>query len=261
MWLQSGVLVGWTMDGIEDRWPDRAEELMPNTRQRLRGLRAELTAPKIGRIHRRRFEFEEAAAALFADVDVLLTPTTAVPAFAAEGPPPGGAMSTPFTMLANLCWNPATSVPCGFTSDGLPVGLQIVARRHRDDCRLRLARILEQTQPWPQDDQRGRRPVPPDRQARRSACTAVLLVAEEALDLGDEVGGVGVVGVLLVVGLLEAGEERLEVVVVGDDLVDAARGRPPTPPRARWCRRRTDSSSATRRTRARAAVGDDGPDT
>ena len=49
--------------------------------------------------------------ALFGEVDVLLTPTTAVPAFPAEGPPPGGAMATPFTMLANLCWNPSISRP------------------------------------------------------------------------------------------------------------------------------------------------------
>jgi aspartyl-tRNA(Asn)/glutamyl-tRNA(Gln) amidotransferase subunit A len=97
------------------------------------------------------------AAALFDEIDVLLTPTTAVPAFAAEGPPPSEinghevhpAMSTPYTMLANLCWNPAISVPAGFSSDGLPIGLQIVARRHHDEVPLRLARILEQVRPWP----------------------------------------------------------------------------------------------------------------
>ena len=43
----------------------------------------------------------------------------------------------------------AISVPAGVTSDGLPVGLQIMARRHRDEVPLRLARIFEQTQPWP----------------------------------------------------------------------------------------------------------------
>lgn len=148
VWLQSGVLSMWTTEGIEDRWPDRAGELMGYTRQGVESSQA-LTAPTIGRIHRRRFTFEQAAAALFAEVDVLLTPTTAVPAFAAEGPPPGGAMSTPFTMLANLAWNPATTVPCGRTSEGLPVGLQIVARRHRDDVALRLARLSEQATPWP----------------------------------------------------------------------------------------------------------------
>jgi aspartyl-tRNA(Asn)/glutamyl-tRNA(Gln) amidotransferase subunit A len=106
---------------------------------------------------RRREALTEQAAALFGEVDVLLTPTTAVPAFDADGPPPseiagqevGMAMSTPFTMLANLCWNPAVSVPAGLTAEGLPVGLQIVARRHHDEVPLRLARILEQARPWP----------------------------------------------------------------------------------------------------------------
>jgi aspartyl-tRNA(Asn)/glutamyl-tRNA(Gln) amidotransferase subunit A len=108
---------------------------------------------------RRREQLVADAARLFGDIDVLLTPTTAVPAFPAEGPPPEvidgqpahplGAMATPFTMLANLCWNPAVSVPAGVTAAGLPVGLQVVARRHHDEIPLRLARIWEQTQPWP----------------------------------------------------------------------------------------------------------------
>ena len=58
-------------------------------------------------------------------------------------------MATPYTMPANLCWNPAISVPAGLTADGLPVGLQIIAGRHRDAVPLRLARILEQARPWP----------------------------------------------------------------------------------------------------------------
>jgi aspartyl-tRNA(Asn)/glutamyl-tRNA(Gln) amidotransferase subunit A len=52
-------------------------------------------------------------------------------------------------MLTNLCWNPAISVPAGVTRDGLPVGLQIMTRRHADDVALRLARILEVARPWP----------------------------------------------------------------------------------------------------------------
>jgi Asp-tRNA(Asn)/Glu-tRNA(Gln) amidotransferase A subunit family amidase len=87
----------------------------------------------------------------------MLTPSTAVPAFVAEGPMPdningvevSGAMAVPFTMLANLCWFPAITVPIGLTGDGLPVGLQINARRHRDDVALRLARMFEQDRPWP----------------------------------------------------------------------------------------------------------------
>jgi aspartyl-tRNA(Asn)/glutamyl-tRNA(Gln) amidotransferase subunit A len=52
-------------------------------------------------------------------------------------------------MIANLCWNPAVSLPCGLTRAGLPVGLQIMGRRHADDVVLRLARILERERPWP----------------------------------------------------------------------------------------------------------------
>jgi len=62
---------------------------------------------------------------------------------------PAMAMAVPFTMLANLCWNPAVSVPAGVTSAGLPVGLQVMVHRHADEVALRLARILEQVRPWP----------------------------------------------------------------------------------------------------------------
>jgi len=150
VWLQSGVLSDWVIDGLEERWPARKAELMGFTRRGFESSES-LTVPAVGRIHRRRFAFEQAVAAIFGEVDVLLTPSTAVPAFAAEGPPPGGALATPFTMLANLCWNPSTSVPVGYTSEGLPVGLLVTARRHRDDVCLRLARVLEQARPWPRD--------------------------------------------------------------------------------------------------------------
>ena len=80
-----------------------------------------------------------------------------MPAFPAEGLFPreiNGVevrpeMSVPFTMLANLCWNPAMSVPAGLTSEGLPIGLQIVGRRHADDVVLRLGRLFERAHPWP----------------------------------------------------------------------------------------------------------------
>jgi aspartyl-tRNA(Asn)/glutamyl-tRNA(Gln) amidotransferase subunit A len=136
------------LDIEPDMWPSRADDFTLYVRQALEATEGH-TLPKYARMLRRRYQLELDCAALFAEIDVLLMPSTAVPAFAAEGPPPGGAMATPFTMLANLCWNPAVSVPCGLTSDGLPVGLQIMTRRHRDDVALRLARIFEQTCPWP----------------------------------------------------------------------------------------------------------------
>ena len=105
----------------------------------------------------RRRQLEAEVAALHDEVDVVVTPTTSVPPFAAEGPIPEviagqsvfPAMAVPFTMVANLCWNPAVSVPAGLTAAGLPVGVQIQGPRHADEVVLRLARILEQARPWP----------------------------------------------------------------------------------------------------------------
>jgi aspartyl-tRNA(Asn)/glutamyl-tRNA(Gln) amidotransferase subunit A len=155
VWLSAGAADLW-MDLEEGMWPDRRDDFDLPVRVGLE--RSEhLTIPWYARALERRRRLEDEVAALFRDVDVVLTPATAVAAFAAEGPMPnviGGqkvhpAMGVPFTMLANLCWNPAISVPAGLTSDGLPVGLQVFSRRHADEVVLRLARVLEQAQPWP----------------------------------------------------------------------------------------------------------------
>jgi aspartyl-tRNA(Asn)/glutamyl-tRNA(Gln) amidotransferase subunit A len=155
MWLGSGALDVW-LDIEPDMWPARAGELGGLARGSLQRTE-DWTPARLARVQRRRWTFEEEVAALFRDIDVLLTPTTAVTAFAAEGPMPfeiagrdaSRSGPTPMTMLANLCWNPAISVPAGVSGDGLPIGLQIVGRRHRDDVVLRLARLFEQARPWP----------------------------------------------------------------------------------------------------------------
>ena len=86
--------------------------------------------------------------------DLLLTPALAVPAFAAGTLAPAGWESdeywlkwTPFTYPFNLTQQPACSIPCGFSSDGLPIGLQIVADNYREDLVLRAARAYEQARP------------------------------------------------------------------------------------------------------------------
>jgi aspartyl-tRNA(Asn)/glutamyl-tRNA(Gln) amidotransferase subunit A len=52
-----------------------------------------------------------------------------------------------FTYPFNLTQQPAASIPCGFTSDGLPAGLQIVGRMHDDATVLRAARAYEMVNP------------------------------------------------------------------------------------------------------------------
>jgi aspartyl-tRNA(Asn)/glutamyl-tRNA(Gln) amidotransferase subunit A len=156
-WLSAGAMDLW-LDLEDGMWPAGRDDVTRYSRTVLEQTE-DYPIRRFARTVQHRQQLVADAARLFDEIDVLLTPTTAVPAFAAAGPPtavidgeptnPPGAGATPFTMLANLCWNPAISVPAGRTEDGLPVGLQIVARRHQDEIPLRLARILEQTRPWP----------------------------------------------------------------------------------------------------------------
>lgn len=155
-WLSSGPLDLW--HGIEPgMWPKVADDVTFYVRGALEQTQ-EYPLPRYAQALQRKQQLVRDCARIFDEVDVLLCPTTAVPAFPAEGPPPSeiggrevanGAMATPFTMLANICWNPAASVPAGLSQDGLPIGLQIVAARHRDDIVMRLARIFELARPWP----------------------------------------------------------------------------------------------------------------
>jgi aspartyl-tRNA(Asn)/glutamyl-tRNA(Gln) amidotransferase subunit A len=105
---------------------------------------------------RRRDELLRAIAAVFDEVDLLLTPTVALTAFVAEGPPPleingqsvGGMGSVPFTAPFNISGMPAVSIPVGNAPDGLPVGLQAVTRRHDEELVLGCGALAEANRPW-----------------------------------------------------------------------------------------------------------------
>ncbi|GIU84816.1 MAG: amidase [Acidimicrobiales bacterium] len=168
VWTACGQLDLWYRVRLGEDWPDRASDLTPYVRRVLEQTH-DRVLPTLVEANERRQRLQEEVAELFEKVDVVLSPTTAVPAFAAEGPPPDRiagvdvhpAMSVPFTMVANLCWNPACSVPAGSTGEGLPVGLQVMARRHRDDVVLRLARIVEEVRPWPRHAPADKLAYPP----------------------------------------------------------------------------------------------------
>jgi aspartyl-tRNA(Asn)/glutamyl-tRNA(Gln) amidotransferase subunit A len=144
------------MDLEPEMWPDQAEALSEYVRPTIRRFES-VMAPRLADAWKSRQRLDEELAGLFNEIDVLLTPTTALPAFAAEWPMPSvingtevhPSMTVPFTMLANLGGHPAVSLPAGRTAGGLPVGLQVQCRRHADEVVLRLARLYEKARPWP----------------------------------------------------------------------------------------------------------------
>ena len=90
------------------------------------------------------------------EYDLLLTPTMSVPAFQVGQFPrviDGQSVDPrlgymPYTPVFNLTGQPAASVPCGFTEDGMPIGLHIVGRRGEEKTVLRASAAFEEARPW-----------------------------------------------------------------------------------------------------------------
>jgi aspartyl-tRNA(Asn)/glutamyl-tRNA(Gln) amidotransferase subunit A len=129
----------------------------------IKGVKAasRMTAERWGEMRRRRAELNVWCADLFDRFDLLLTPTVPYdppPArgpFAAEieGRRQPGANYGSFTMPFNMSWHPAATVRAGLSKAGMPVGLQIVAPRHRDERVLQAAHLFERatdcSHEWP----------------------------------------------------------------------------------------------------------------
>jgi aspartyl-tRNA(Asn)/glutamyl-tRNA(Gln) amidotransferase subunit A len=94
-------------------------------------------------------------AKVFETIDVIVTPTTPIPApsIAELKQHPDRLRPRELVLLRNTrpfnVWGiPAISVPCGFTRSGLPIGLQIAAAAGRDDLVLKVAHAYEQATEW-----------------------------------------------------------------------------------------------------------------
>jgi aspartyl-tRNA(Asn)/glutamyl-tRNA(Gln) amidotransferase subunit A len=87
----------------------------------------------------------------FAEFDCIVTPTTPTPSFRigekAEDPL-SMYLSDIYTISVNLAGIPAISIPCGFTSKKLPVGLQILAKPFDEEMLFKVAYAYEQNTPW-----------------------------------------------------------------------------------------------------------------
>jgi aspartyl-tRNA(Asn)/glutamyl-tRNA(Gln) amidotransferase subunit A len=158
------------IDGMDDFWrmrawleisalpPERQAKVLPYIADWARGGEG-LSGERVFRGFSQMAAMRDAAVAACQPYDAVLSPTAPIAAFAAELAGPTDDPMRPFEHIAftlpfNMSEQPAVSVNAGFTRAGLPIGLQIVGRRHDDLGVLRIARLCERLQggepPWPE---------------------------------------------------------------------------------------------------------------
>ena len=116
------------------------------------------TTPAVSYIaaQRARSEFNRAIADAMQTYDILLAPTTALgaPKLGERVVDVGGVQEPKLAIMPrltrphNICGIPTVSVPCGFTSEGLPIGMQLAARSFEDALALQAAHAYEQATEW-----------------------------------------------------------------------------------------------------------------
>ena len=151
-----GLLGGFDLlADLKQYLPDREEEF---GRAFIAGVKLgeKMNADAWGALREKRAQLNAWCAELFSEVDLLITPTVPYDPPPARGPfpvetegrrqPPAGVAA--FTIPFNLSWHPAATVRAGLSIAGLPIGLQIVGPRHRDDVVLQASRAFERERPW-----------------------------------------------------------------------------------------------------------------
>lgn len=152
------LTVARTVATIDKRLEEWKKVLYPYYSSFL-ALEPGLKARDIIRIEYKREELWKRMRKIFEQYNLLLTPVTAVAAFEiqpnAAGTPSkiagkgvGPIAWMPFTYPFNFTGQPAASIPIGFTSKGLPVGLQIIGNRYDDMGVLKASRAYEKVHPW-----------------------------------------------------------------------------------------------------------------
>ena len=138
-----------------DNLRDRAGDIDPEVRARLE-TGTLTTAVQYIRAQRARAAFNRQVRQTMKRVDILLTPTTAVTAprigqkmvTVGDREEPRLPLLARLTRPFNLGGLPAISVPCGFTSAGMPIGLQLAGRPFEEAAVLRVAHAYEQATDW-----------------------------------------------------------------------------------------------------------------
>ncbi|TCM39681.1 amidase [Kribbella sp. VKM Ac-2568] len=157
------------LDGLDRFWrvrsaydinalpEDRRAKVLPEIRRWV-STATDLTAFDVFHGHTQMTAMATAVNAAFASYDFLISPVAPITAFPAELAYPTDDPLKPFEHIAftvpyNMSAHPAATVNCGWSSDGLPIGLQIAAPRFEDMATLRLATTIDSLQrdrrDWP----------------------------------------------------------------------------------------------------------------
>jgi len=154
-WMREAAIANVTMLRADaaafhrERLRDHPELFGEDIRRRLEdGAKTSSTDYALAR--RTQTEARKRGEVFFESFDLLILPTTPIPAPLLEGTDAleQAALLNRFTSPFNLTGLPALSVPCGFTAGGLPIGLQIVARAWADAKALNAGYAFEQATEW-----------------------------------------------------------------------------------------------------------------
>ncbi|MGO1974722.1 MAG: amidase [Propionibacteriaceae bacterium] len=139
---------------LEAYGPDALDRIDPRLAAAVREFGVDATASDYLDATQVRMDQGVAMGAFHEKYDLLLTPTTPIPAFPVGQNAPDGWPSdlwtswTPYTYPFNMTQQPALSVPCGLTSADRPISLQIIGPRHADARVLQAGHAYQQLTDW-----------------------------------------------------------------------------------------------------------------
>jgi aspartyl-tRNA(Asn)/glutamyl-tRNA(Gln) amidotransferase subunit A len=162
------ILTREMLDGLDHFWrvrtandlralpEDRRNKVLPEIREWVSNA-ADYTPFEVLQGYSQIQVIATAVEAAFADYDFIISPVAPITAFPAELAYPSRDPNKPFEHIAftlpyNMSAHPAASVNCGYSSTGLPIGLQVAAPRFNDEAVLALAAAITDllpTRPWP----------------------------------------------------------------------------------------------------------------
>jgi aspartyl-tRNA(Asn)/glutamyl-tRNA(Gln) amidotransferase subunit A len=153
--ISSTILVTEAAETLFSHIRERPEDVGADVRARLY-LGAMTPAVDYIRAQRGRTAYNEQLADAMNSYDLLLAPTAAVgaPRIDQEFVEVGGKVENALSLMSrltrpfNLTGQPTISVPCGFTSEGMPIGMQLAGRMWEDSIVLRAAHTYEQATGW-----------------------------------------------------------------------------------------------------------------